>query len=87
MILGMPCIATDVGGTSSLLCNKKDGLLIQDGDPWSLAGAIIELKNNYEKAIEYGVNARKKAIERHNPAKIVSDLIDIYNDIIDDNAK
>lgn len=27
MILGMPCIATDAGGTSTLLSNMKDGLL------------------------------------------------------------
>ena len=82
MILGLPCIATDVGGTSSLLENKKEGILIQDGDPWSLAGAIIEMHNNYKTAIKYGVNARNKAIKRHNPLKIINDLINIYSKLI-----
>ena len=43
MILGMPIIATCAGGTSSLLENKKEGILIQDGDPWAMAGAIMEM--------------------------------------------
>jgi len=33
MMLGMPCIATCVGGTASLINNNDDGVLIQDGDP------------------------------------------------------
>ena len=82
MILGLPCIATDAGGTSTILENKKEGILIQEGDPWSLAGTILEFSNNYEKAIEYGQNARKKAIERHNSMTIVNGLINIYSDII-----
>ncbi len=78
MILGLPCIATDAGGTSSLLTNKVDGLLIQDGDPWSLAGSILEMYFDYDKALLYGKNARKKAKGRHDPEKIVNDLIEIY---------
>jgi glycosyltransferase involved in cell wall biosynthesis len=77
-ILGLPCIATHAGGTNTLLQDDVDGILIQDGDPYSLAGAIIELKNNYDKAIAYGKNSRSKALARHNPEKIASDLVRIY---------
>jgi glycosyltransferase involved in cell wall biosynthesis len=82
MILGMPIIATYAGGTSSLLDNREEGILIQDGDPWSMAGAINELKKDYNKAIVYGKNARFRALERHNVDKIVNGLISIYKDII-----
>jgi glycosyltransferase involved in cell wall biosynthesis len=41
LLLGMPVIATHTGGTSSLLKDSESGILIQDGDPRSLAGAII----------------------------------------------
>jgi glycosyltransferase involved in cell wall biosynthesis len=81
MILGMPCIATFVGGTSSLLNDKTDGILIQEGDPLAMTGAILELFNNPELAGEYGKNARKKALLRHDKNKIVSDLISIYQSI------
>lgn len=63
------------------LKDKEDGLVIQDGDPWSMAGAILELHKNPDRALYYGRNARKTALIRHNPDKIVNDLVAIYKDI------
>ncbi len=83
MILGMPCISTFAGGTNSLLYDKKEGILIQDGDPWSMAGAVLELLEDYESAIIYGKRARERALVRHNKNKIVKELTQIYNEIID----
>jgi len=82
MVLGLPVITTLAGGTSSRLTDKKEGLMIQSGDPWSMAGAVIELKDNYDDAIIYGLNARKRALVRHNPDQVIKDLNDIYNQII-----
>jgi glycosyltransferase involved in cell wall biosynthesis len=81
-ILGVPCIATHAGGTNSLLEDGVDGILIQDGDPYSMAGAIIEMKNNFNKAIVYGENSRKRALKRHDPEKITNDLLEIYKNIL-----
>jgi glycosyltransferase involved in cell wall biosynthesis len=79
MLLGMPIIATYTGGTGSLLIDKKEGILIQDGDPYSMAGTIWELIRNPEYAAELGKNARLRAMERHNPDEIVNNLMDIYS--------
>jgi glycosyltransferase involved in cell wall biosynthesis len=83
MLIGMPCIATFAGGTGSMLTDGIDGILIQDGDPWVLAGAILELKNNPEKANEFGIKARKKAMIRHNSDNIAQTLLDIYSTVIE----
>lgn len=83
MLMGLPVIATFTGGTGSLLTDKKEGVLIQDGDPWSMAGAITELHNNREEAIQMGKNARHRALKRHEPERIVNDLMDTYNQIIE----
>jgi glycosyltransferase involved in cell wall biosynthesis len=83
MMIGMPCITTLAGGSSSLLKDKEEGLVIQDGDPWSMAGAILELLQNPEIASLYGQNGRKIALARHNPNKIVADLLSIYQQITD----
>jgi len=82
MILGIPCIATFSGGTPSLLVDKEHGLLVQDGDPWSMAGAIMEIIENYQIAINLGTNARQKALERHDKLSIENDLISTYHEII-----
>lgn len=87
MVLGMPIIATNTGGTSSLLKDNESGILIQDGDPWSMAGAILELYKNHEKAIRFSEKARETAIERHDPTKIVDNLMQIYKEIISENKK
>ncbi len=87
MILGLPCIATHAGGTNSLLRDGEEGLIIQDGDPWSMAGAIIDMYQNKAIAEEYGKMARKRALIRHNPEKITNELINIYNSIISNHKK
>jgi glycosyltransferase involved in cell wall biosynthesis len=86
LILGVPCIATNAGGTASLMNDNKEGILIQDGDPYAMAGAILELKENYAAAIRFGANARKRALVRHDQAKITDDLIAIYCDILQNGS-
>jgi glycosyltransferase involved in cell wall biosynthesis len=59
-----------------------EGILVQEGEPYSFAGAIVELTNNYEKAKQLGYNARIKALERHQPNDILKNLLKIYDKII-----
>lgn len=82
MLLGMPVIATYAGGIPSSVENKSEGLLVQDGDPYALAGAILELRENSNYANELGINARTKALRRHDPKKIVDELLNIYSSVI-----
>ncbi len=83
MILGMPCIATLAGGSGSLLQDGREGILIQDGDPWVMAGAIIELFSDYERAVEYGIKARARALLRHSRERVVAEYLGIYRTIIE----
>lgn len=84
MLLGMPVIATFAGGIPTTIENKKEGLLVQDGDPYALAGAILELLRDPEYANFLGEHARLKALNRHNPQKITNEVIKIYNLLIDE---
>jgi glycosyltransferase involved in cell wall biosynthesis len=82
MALGMPVIATNAGGTNSLITDDLDGILVQEGDPYSMAAAIIELYTNYQKAITIGNNARERAIQRHQPSKLGEEMVSIYKNVI-----
>jgi glycosyltransferase involved in cell wall biosynthesis len=84
MILGMPCIATFAGGTGSILQDGVDGILVQDGDPWAMAGAIIELINSPERLVFYAKNARTKALKRHDISNTVNQYLTIYTKILED---
>lgn len=78
MLIGMPIIASFAGGTASLLTTKKEGILVQDGDPYVYAGAISYLYHHFDIAKSYGENARCRAQERHNPERIGKQLLDAY---------
>lgn len=81
MMVGMPIIASFAGGTDSMLENSEEGILVQDGDPYSYAGAINELVNHFELAKQYALKAKIKAEDRHNKKKIVEALITTYTNI------
>ena len=82
MLIGMPVIATFVGGTDSMLHHDKEGILYQDGDPYALAAYIVELHDDFAKAKTLGDNARKVALARHDKDIIVKDLLSTYNSIV-----
>jgi glycosyltransferase involved in cell wall biosynthesis len=82
MLLGMPVIATFTGGTGSLLKDNEEGILLQDGDPYAMAGAVMELANDPARAARLGKAARERALRRHNPDTIVKELIGIYSQIV-----
>jgi glycosyltransferase involved in cell wall biosynthesis len=82
MIIGMPCVATFAGGTPSMLKDGEEGVLVQDGDPWVMAGAILEIINNSSIAEVYAKNARERALKRHDKATIILELIETYSKII-----
>lgn len=84
MLLGMPIIATYAGGTASLLTHEKDGILCQDGDPYVIAGSIIELIKNPTTAIDYAKSARYRAVMRHNRLNIVNEVKSAYKTILSD---
>lgn len=86
MLLGMPIIATFAGGTASILENNIEGRLLQDGEPYSMAGMIMEMAKDFESAKKNGINARKTALFRHNPEYVCNQLFTAYNQIIVSNS-
>lgn len=84
MLTGIPVVASYAGGTSSLIDNGVDGLIVQDGDPYSLSGTILEIASDFNKSSQYGVNARVKALRRHDKGTITNGLLNIYRTILDE---
>ena len=77
-LLGVPSIATNVGGISSLIENGENGYLVSSNDPYFLAARIIQLLNDRSLLLKISKNAREKAWERHSKEKILNQLIDTY---------
>lgn len=82
MLMGMPVIATYAGGTPTIVADGIEGILVQDGDPYSLAGAIAELIQDEDLMVSLGQNAFAKASVRHNEKQVSESVVAIYKDII-----
>ncbi len=83
MLTGTPVIATASGGTPTIVKDGEEGLLVQDGDPYAMAGAVLQLLRSPELKKRLSENARRRALERHNPETIRDRLITIYQEVLD----
>lgn len=82
MLLGMPCVATNTGGTMDILEHKKEGFLYPYTEPAMCADYISRYFEDDKLCIEYGKQAREKAFNRHNAEKNVNQIIEIYKNMI-----
>jgi len=78
MLVGTPVVSTNAGGIPSLVINNEQGLLVQDGDPLAMAGAISELLMSDNLCDSLSQKARARAIARHNPARITRTIYSMY---------
>ncbi|MET0298559.1 MAG: glycosyltransferase family 4 protein [Flavitalea sp.] len=79
MLLGMPVIAGNVGGVSTIVKHEQTGILYNSYDPYELSGRLLEFAEDRSKYIEYAKAARRVAIERHNPQRIVETVLSTYH--------
>ena len=82
MIMGVPCVASNVGGTEDMLENKREGLLYPYTETDMLANYIQMFFEDKELCQKTGNNARKRALLRHDRNNNVKELLKIYNSII-----
>jgi glycosyltransferase involved in cell wall biosynthesis len=82
---GLPVIATDVGGVSSLIENEQTGLLIGNGAK-AIEIAIKKLHDDVSLREYISKEARRMARERHDPTIILSKTIAMYKKVINETA-
>lgn len=81
-LLGVPCIATNVGGISSLVQHNKNGILVPANAPYELAYFIKEIATSKELADSISKEGFKTASARHDREKIRKEVLACYNTII-----
>lgn len=86
-LLGIPTVATNVGGTNSLITHNETGMLVSANDPYNSASVISQLLENRDLCERLSSKARTVAIERHNPTKIAEELIENFKHITENYTK
>lgn len=81
MALGMPCVASYVGGIPDMVNHGEDGFLYAADEPYMLAYYIKKVFENTELAINIGNAARVSALKRFNKENVIDSTLNIYRNI------
>ena len=81
MILGVPCVAADVGGVTTLMTHKEEGFVYQSTAPYMLAWYLKEVFAMEAQAAPMANAARMHALHTHDPETNLRDLLAIYDEI------
>ena len=83
MLLGVPCVAANVGGIHNILTDGGDGFLYPPGDVDALADSIIEVFTKEAIVDRLSDNARKHARINHDADQNYYRLMHIYREMVE----
>ena len=78
MALGVPVVATDVGGSCEIVQDGRQGYLVPPRDPHAWARAIARLAHNPDTRAELGRAGRERVHELFTIAGHVRAMLDVY---------
>jgi glycosyltransferase involved in cell wall biosynthesis len=78
MALGVPVIATNVGGPPEIVRDGQEGYLLPPRDPRSWAGSIRRLVESPELALEMGRAGRRRVEQAFSLSDHVTAMLDVY---------
>lgn len=87
MAAGCPPVATAAGGPLEIIENGVTGILVQPGDPDSLAEALIHLLDEPAQARQLGKFGRNTAVEQFSLDRMVGEMSSLLNEVSGRSAK
>jgi glycosyltransferase involved in cell wall biosynthesis len=82
MSMGLPVVATAVGGAAEVIHSGIDGLLISPKDVPGLVAAIRDAVQHPKKFLEMGQNGKKTVSENFSQAHHLAMLQDLYLEVL-----
>ncbi len=80
-ILGVPCVASNVGGMADMVEDGVTGLLYEFEDIESLSNLVCNIFEKEELAKRFSINGRSAALKRHDSVINAKQLMEIYKDV------
>jgi glycosyltransferase involved in cell wall biosynthesis len=82
MLLGLPCVATDISGSQDLITDRVNGLLVPPADIQKLAEAILFLMNRPKEAKEMGTKARERIYTLNGMDVVAKQYLALYSQMV-----
>jgi glycosyltransferase involved in cell wall biosynthesis len=84
MAMGVPCVCTDAGGVSDVICDGESGLVVSAGDPDALAVAMCRVLGDASLAARLAQNGHALAARpEYSLAKTLDRMFFEYAEAID----
>ena len=80
-LLGVPCVASYVGGTMDMVIHEKTGLLYRFEETEMLAEEVCRIFSDVNLAGSLSKNGRIAALQRHNRKQNIEKLYTVYKEI------
>ncbi len=82
-MLGLPCIASYVGGVVDRINHNEDGFTYQHDAPYMLAYYVCQFFSDQSLTLQLSHKARENALKVHNKQQNINTLLDIYKRIVE----
>lgn len=79
--VGVPVIATKVGGVVDIVEHEKTGLLVLPKDPDGIAAAVLRLMHEPKLVDEMILEARRRVEEKYTLGVMAERTIEVYNEV------
>ncbi len=79
--VGVPVVATKVGGVVNVVEHEKTGLLVLPKDPDGMATAVVRLLNDHKLTDAMIVEARRQVEEKYTIEQMASKTLAVYDEV------
>lgn len=86
MSLGLPCIASRVGGMQEALNDGVTGIMIEPGNLDDLMGSLEKIIVNRDFSLQIGAASRDFVINNFSPFRYVNGVLHLYDMLINKNG-
>jgi glycosyltransferase involved in cell wall biosynthesis len=80
-LLGVPCVASFVGGVSDRLKHKVNVFLYQADTTYILAHYLCKIFGNNALSLKFSLMAKQNALKTYNKEENLNKLLEIYKNI------
>lgn len=79
MLLGVPTVASDVGGIKNLLIHEKEGFIYPSDEPYMLAYYVTKIFSDDDLAKRLSSNSRAHAHVTYNKKETAEKIVQLYS--------
>jgi glycosyltransferase involved in cell wall biosynthesis len=82
MAVGLPVVATRVGGVPELVADEETGLLVEPDDPDALGAAIARLVTDPELRIRMGSAGSQRVLANFDSEHVADQMVRLYEQLV-----